>query len=164
MDLITPDFGLVFWQTATLLFVLLILGKFAWRPILSTIQERETSIEEALRAAEEAKEMVAQVQTDKEALLKTAHAEREKIIEEAVAAKRKIIEEAKAEADKASKTAIEQTKALLTREKEEALAELKNDVALLSVQIAERLLQNELREKDTQEKLVQRLIKDARWN
>ena len=164
MDLITPDFGLIFWQTVTLLAVLLILGKFAWKPILNAIQEREGNIEAALQAAEAAQELVAQVQADKAALLKTVHKEREKIIEEAVATKNAIIEAAKVEADKVSKKAIEQTKLLLKREKEDTLATLKNEVATLSVQIAEKLLQNELQQKTTQEKLVQRLIKEAHWN
>ena len=164
MDLITPDFGLIFWQTITLLVVLLVLGKFAWKPILKAIQEREEHIEAALRAAEEAQALTAQVQAEKAALLKTVQKEREKIIEEAMAAKRTIMEEAKVEADKASEKAIELTKLLLTREKEEAIAVLKNEVATLSVQIAERLLQNELQQTSAQEKWVQRLIKKAHWN
>ena len=163
MDLITPDFGLVFWQTVTLLVVLLILGKFAWKPILNAIQERERNIEAALQAAEEAKNMVVQAQIDKEVLLKNAQKEREGLIEEAIAAKNAIIEGAKVEADKVSKKAIEQTKLLLAREKEGALAELKNEVATLSVKIAEQLLQNELQQKAAQEKLVQQLITKAHW-
>lgn len=163
MDLITPDFGLVFWQTLILLVVLLILGKFAWKPILHAIQEREKDVEAALQAAEAAKVLVAQVQADKDALLETAHKEREKLIEEALAAKNVILEEAKAEANMVSRKAIEQTKLLLEREREGALAALKDEVATLSVQIAEKLLQSELQPKSTQEKLVQQLIKEAHW-
>ncbi|MFM2428610.1 MAG: hypothetical protein RL012_494 [Bacteroidota bacterium] len=163
MSLITPEFGLIFWQTVTLLVVLLLLGKFAWRPILNAIQEREGNIEAALQAAEAAKELVVQVQADKEALLKTAHTERARIIEEAMAAKRVIIEEAKVAAQKESKKIIEQTHALLEREQEAALRILKNKVVTLSVQIAETLLQNELQQQKTQETLVQRLIKEAHW-
>jgi F-type H+-transporting ATPase subunit b len=163
MSLITPEFGLIFWQTVTLLVVLLLLGKFAWRPILNAIQEREGNIEAALQAAEAAKELVVQVQADKEALLKTAHTERARIIEEAMAAKRVIIEEAKVAAQKESKKIIEQTHALLEKEQEAALRILKNKVVTLSVQIAETLLQNELQQQKTQETLVQRLIKEAHW-
>ena len=163
MNLITPDFGLFFWQTVTLLVVLLILGKFAWKPILNAIQEREEHVNAALQAAEVAEEMVAQVQADQEALLKTAHAERTRIIEEAVADKKVIIEEAKVEAEKEGRKMIEQTRALLEREREAALGMLKNRVATLSVQIAEKLLQNELTQPHTQEKLVQRLIKESHW-
>ena len=124
MDLITPQFGLIFWQTVTQLEVLFILGKYAWRPILNIIQEREDSIEAALQAAEEAKQLAAQVKLDKAALLKTAQAEREKIIAEAMIARNDIIAEAKVEAEKASKLAIAQTSVLLAKEKEAALAVL----------------------------------------
>ena len=163
MDLITPDFGLFFWQTVTLLVVLLILGKFAWKPILNTIEEREEHIKAALRAAEVAKEMVARVQADQEALLKTAHTERTRIISEAIVAKKAIIEEAKVEAEKESKKVVEQTRELLAREQEAALGAVQNMVATLSVQIAEKLLQNELKQQHTQEELVQRLIQEAHW-
>lgn len=164
MDLITPDFGLLFWQTVTLLVVLLVLGKFAWKPILNAIQKREEDIKAALQAAEEAKKIVTKVQVDKDILLKTAQKEREKIIEEAIATKQAILAEAQVEADKASKKAIEQTKIILKREKESVLAALKSEVATLSVQIAEKLLQKELENKDTQIKLVQQLIKNNHCN
>ena len=164
MDLITPDLGLIFWQTVTLLVVLLILGKFAWKPILRTIKEREKSIEEALQAAEEAKKAVVKVQADKESILRTAETERNRIITEAMATKDDIIEEAKREAEKASKRAIAQTKALIAKEQEAALAALKNQVATLSVQIAEKLLQRELRQQPTQETLLQRLTQEIHLN
>ncbi len=163
MNLITPDFGLIFWQTVTLLVVLLVLGKFAWKPILKAIQDREEDIEAALQAAEVARKTVAQVQEDKEALLKTAHTERTRIIEEAMVTQQAIIDEAKVEAEKTSRKMIEQTRALLAREQEAALGVMQNIVATLSVQIAEKLLQNELQEPHTQEKLVQQLIQEARW-
>lgn len=163
MNLITPDFGLIFWQTVTLLVVLLVLGKFAWKPILNAIQEREEDIEAALQAAEVARKMVAQVQEDKEALLKTAHTERTRIIEEAMATQQAIIDEAKVEAERTSRKMIEQTRALLAREQEAALGVMQNIVATLSVQIAEKLLQNELKERHTQEALMQQLIQEAHW-
>lgn len=163
MSLITPDFGLIFWQTVTLLVVLLLLGKFAWKPILNTIQEREGNITAALEAAEAAKKMVAKVQADKDTLLRTAHTERVRIIEEAMATKQVIIEEAKVAAAKESKKIIAQTNALLEREKEATLSVLKDRVATLSVQIAEKLLQNELQQQKAQEKLVQQLIKETHW-
>ncbi len=164
MDLITPDFGLIFWQTITLLVVLWILAKFAWKPILAVIQNREDDIQAALRAADAAKELAVQVQAEKDALVKTAHAEREKIIAEAMEAKNAIITEAKAEAEKVSQKAIEQTSELLTKEREAALEVLKNDVASMSIQIAEKLLKQELQQQPTQEKLLQRLVKEVHWN
>ncbi|HAN49555.1 MAG TPA: ATP synthase F0 subunit B [Amoebophilaceae bacterium] len=163
MNLITPDFGLFFWQTVTLLVVLLILGKFAWKPILHAIEEREEYIEAALQAAEVAKEMVARVQADQEVLLKIAQTERTRIIAEALEAKKVIIEEAKVEAEQECKKMTDQTRALLEREQEAALGMLRNRVATLSIQIAETLLQNELKQQHTQEKLVQRLIEETHW-
>ena len=162
MNLITPDFGLFFWQTVTLLVVLLILGKFAWKPILNAIQEREENIEAALQAAEAAKETVAQLQVHQETLLKTAHLERTRIIEEAKEAQRCILDEAKVEAEKVRKEMLEQTRALLAKEQQDTLEVLKGMVATLSIQIAEKLLQNELKQQ-TQEKLVQQLIQEVHW-
>ena len=163
MSLITPDFGLIFWQTVTLLFVLMLLGKFAWKPILHAIQEREGDIAAALEAAATAKKMVTQVQADQETLLRSTHTERARIIEEAMATKQVIIEEAKVAAEKESKKVIDQTRALLAREQEAALSLLKSKVATLSVKIAEKLLQDELQQPKIQEKLAQRLIKEAHW-
>jgi F-type H+-transporting ATPase subunit b len=163
MSLITPDFGLIFWQTVTFLVVLLLLGKFAWKPILNAIQEREGNITAALEEAEAAKKIVTKVQTDQDELLKTAHKERVRIIEEAMATKQIIIEEAKVAAAQESKKIIAQTNTLLEREKEAVLNVLKNKVATLSVQIAEKLLQNELQQQKTHEKLVQRLIRETHW-
>jgi len=162
MNLITPDFGLFFWQTVTLLVVLLILGKFAWKPILNAIQEREGNIEAALQAAEAAKETVAQLQTNQKTLLKTAHLERTRIIEEAKEAQRCILDEAKVEAEKVRKEMLEQTRALLAKEQQDTLEVLKGMVATLSIQIAEKLLQHELKQQ-TQEQLVQQLIQEVHW-
>jgi F-type H+-transporting ATPase subunit b len=164
MHLITPEFGLIFWQTVILFVVLGILGKFAWRPILNVIQEREVKIEAALAAAEEARKMVKQVQADKEALLQAAYAEREKIIEEAIAAKQVIIEETKTEAAKTSQQIIAQAHTRWQQEKEAAIALLQEQVAMLAVQIAEQLLRSELKHTSTQEELVQRLIKATNWS
>jgi F-type H+-transporting ATPase subunit b len=164
MNLITPDFGLIFWQTVTLLFVLLVLGKFAWKPILYAIQERETNVEAALQAAEVAKRMVSQAQIDKEMLLKTAHIERARLIELATETQQAIINEARIEAEKLSKRMIEKTRALLVEEQKAALEDMKNIVATLSVQIAEKLLQAQLEQQHTQEKLVHRLIEEAHWS
>ena len=164
MHLVTPEFGLIFWQTVILFIVLGILGKFAWRPILDVIQKREANIEAALTAAEEARRMVRQVQADKEALLKAVYIERERIIEEAIAAKQLIIEETKTEAAKTSQQIIAQAHTRWQKEKEAAIALLKEQVAILAVQIAEQLLQSELRHANTQEELIQRLIKATHWN
>ena len=163
MNLITPDFGLIFWQTVTLLVVLLVLGKFAWKPILKVIQEREANVETALQAAEVARGMVAQAQIDKEILLRTAHTERTKIIALATETRQAIINEARAEAEDVGRKMIEKTRVRLAEEQEAALEDMKNIVATLSVQIAEKLLQAHLEQQHTQEELVYRLIEEVHW-
>ena len=161
MELITPDFGLVFWQTITLLAVLFVLRRFAWDPILNAIQEREQHIERSLQDAERAKALMVQAQNEKVGLLKTARKEHTKLIEEAVVTKERIISNARKEAEHISNNLIHQTHALLEKERKEALEGLKNEVAVLGIQIAEKLLGNELQKRDAQEKLVQQLVKDA---
>ncbi len=163
MNLITPDFGLIFWQTVTLLTVLLVLSRFAWRPILNTIQERERSIEEALQAAKTAKELVARVQADQEVLLRKAHIERTKVIEEARETQKVIINAAKVEAEQVREKMIEETRERLAKEQEAALNTLRSTVATLAIQIAEKLLQSELSQQNAQEAFLQQLIKEARW-
>ena len=164
MNLITPDLGLIFWQTVTLLIVLFILGKFAWKPILHIMKERERSVEEALREAEEARELVAQVQVDQERLLEKTNIEREKIIAEAVATKNAILEESKAEAERLGQKLLEQARIVIKEEKEAAFATLKSEVVTLSVQIAEKLLENELKPESKQQELVNSLMKKAYLN
>lgn len=163
MDLITPDFGLIFWQSITLLAVLLVLSRFAWSPILQIIQAREQDIAVALQSAQEAKRLVERVKEDKASLIREAHAEREKIIAEAVAAKQEIMAQAKLAAEAATQSAIAQTKALLEKEKEAARAVLQNEVASLSIQVATKLLQHELQQQQAQEQYAQRLVKEANW-
>lgn len=163
MDLLTPDFGLIFWQVVILLVVLWILGRVAWRPILGAIQYREDSVATALAAAEEAKKLVEQVQVDKEALLQTAYIERKRIVEEAIAAKQLIIEQAQIKAEEVSQRIIAQTNAVLKKEKDAAIETLRQQTVVLAVQIAEKLLQNELQQQGTHEQLIQRLIKEVRW-
>ena len=164
MDLLTPDFGLIFWQTLILLVVLRVLGKFAWKPILGAMQDREDGIVSALAAAEEAKTLVAQVQTDKEVLLRDAHAERKRLFEEAIAVKQVIIEEAKAKAEALSQKIIEQAQLHLQKEREAAIEALRHQVVVLSIQIAEKLLEKELQKQGVHEQLAQRLIREARWS
>lgn len=161
MNLITPDFGLIFWQTVTLLVVLIVLGKFAWKPILQTIKERERSVEEALEASAAARELVAQVQVEQEQLLIKTNIEREKIIAEAVVTKNTILEESKAAAERLSQQLLEQARVVIEEEKAAAFATLKSEVVTLSVQIAEQLLEQELKPGNKHEELVSRLIQKA---
>jgi F-type H+-transporting ATPase subunit b len=164
MDLLTPDFGLVFWQTITLLLVIFILGKFAWKPILRIIQEREDNVSNSLIAADEARKMLAQLQHDKENLLKTAAEERNKIVTEALKIKNEILEEAKDEAEKATRQAVENARKILHAERLAATEILKKDMVSLSLSFAEKILDAELSKKQEQERLVHKLMSEVNFS
>jgi F-type H+-transporting ATPase subunit b len=164
MDLITPDFGIIFWQTITLLFVLLILGKFGWKPILQILKQREAHIEEALKGAEEANQLLAQIKAEQEKIFEESNRERERIISDAVASKNDILETAKIEARRLSDQVLKEAREVINTEKEIAFDKLKHEIFLISVQVAEKLLAKELNTQDKQEELVRRLIKDTHLN
>ena len=158
------SFGLFFWQIIIFVLLLLLLRKFAWKPILNAVNERETGIKNALDAAEKAKLEMQKLQADNEKLLQEARAEREVMMKEAREIKAKMIadakEEAKAEADKT----IAQAQVAIESEKKSAIAELKQQVASLSLEIAEKVVKNELSDKEKQLKLVDEMLGDAKLN
>lgn len=164
MDLITPGFGLIFWQTVTFLAVLFILGKFAWKPILTALKEREDSIEDALSAAEKAKQEIANLKAENEKLLDEARLERDKILKDATAAANKLKDEAREDAGKISAKMVEDAKNAIGNEKKAALAEIKSEVAMLSIQIAEKLLRKNLEDDKAQKSLVNEFINDLNNN
>jgi F-type H+-transporting ATPase subunit b len=164
MNLITPDFGIIFWQTITLLFVLIVLGKFAWKPILSMIQAREQAVERDLNAADEARKIVAQVHANQKQLIEEASIQREKIILEAESAKSRILEEASLEAKQLSQRVLEQARLVIAEEQEAAFEKLKGEVVKLSVQIAEKLLEKDLEPQNKQEALIYKLMQKSPLN
>lgn len=164
MDLISPSSGLIFWQLLIFLGVLFILGKFAWKPMLNALRERETSIEEALASAENAKREMAQLKADNEKLLVEARKERDNILKEASAAANHLREEAKAQASKETARMIEDARASIETEKQAALAEVKQQVAELSVQIAEKILRERLSNEQAQKEYVSKLVNDLNAN
>ena len=151
MDLLLPDTGLFIFQTVAFLILLFVLGKFAWKPILAGLKEREETIEGALAAAEQAKNEMAALQADNEKLLAEARAERDKVLKEAVATANAIKEEAKEETSKITAKMIEEAKATIENEKRAALAEVKTQVAELSREITEKILKKELGDKKAQQ-------------
>jgi F-type H+-transporting ATPase subunit b len=163
-SLTTPGIGLIFWTTIVFLLLLFILGKYAWKPILSSIKEREQGIATALASAEKAKEEMKALQAGNEKILAEARAERDNLLREARDTKESIINEAKTkaktEADRILATAREQ----ITNEKNAAITELKNQVATLSIEIAEKILRSELSSDDKQKALVSTLMKDVNLN
>jgi len=164
MDLITPGFGLVFWTVITFLILLFILKKFAWKPILGAVSSREESIKEALAAAEAARREMENLQADNEKILQEARAERELMMKDARDLKNKMIADAKEEAQATASKIIAQAQAAIESEKKAAVAELKSQVASLSLEIAEKVVKQELSDKSSQQKLVEDMLGKATLN
>jgi F-type H+-transporting ATPase subunit b len=158
MDLINPSFGLVVWTSIAFLTLLVVLTKFAWKPILGALKDREESIEEALKAAEIAKSEMAQLSADNEKLLLDAKAERDALLKQAQASAAGIVTAAKDTAVEEGQKLIEKARIAIESEKVAAVNQLKTQAVSLSIEIAEKVLQNELADKSAQEKLVQDLI------
>ena len=164
MELVTPDIGLIFWMTLSFSIVLFILKKFAWKPILQGLKDREDSIKESLSSAENAREEMAKLKSDNEKLLDEARIERDQILKEALATANKIKEEAKEDASQISGKMIEDARTLINNEKNAALAEMKKQVASLSVEIAEKLMRRNLSDDQSQRELVDEFVKDININ
>ena len=164
MDLITPEIGLFFWQTIVFLILLFLMAKFAWKPILSSVRNREQSINDALASAENARKEMQNLKSDNEQLMKEARAERDAILKEARELKEKVIADASEEAKvKADRIVAEAMKSIQI-EKQSAMAELKNQVAELSVEIAEKIVRKELSGKNEQHQMIEKMIGDAKLN
>ncbi|MDG1314137.1 MAG: F0F1 ATP synthase subunit B [Flavobacteriaceae bacterium] len=164
MDLITPGFGLVFWTAITFIFLLLILGKFAWKPILGAVSEREEGIKTALASAENARKEMENLSADNDRILKEARLERQAMLKEARELKNNMIETAKSEAKDEANKLIAQAQLAIEAEKKAAIADLKSAVAKLSIKIAETVVREELADKAKQEKLVESMLKNAKLN
>lgn len=164
MDILTPDTGLFIFQTIAFILLLFVLGKFAWKPILNGLKEREDTIEGALLAAEQAKKDMEALSADNANLLAEARSERDAILKEAVAAASNIIEAAKEDTGKITAKMIEDAKSVIENEKRAALADVKTLVAKLSLEITEKVLRKELSDKKAQESLVNDYVKDLNLN
>ena len=162
MELVTPEIGLVFWTTISFLIFLFILGKFAWKPILGAINEREISIENALMKAEAAKEEMARLTSENESLLRDARAERDIILQEARKLKDKIVGEAKEAAQQEGAKMIESARIEINMQKALAIADVKNQVATLSLEIAEKVLRKQFEDASKQDALVTELLKEVK--
>ena len=152
--------GLFFWQTLLFVALLLLLKKFAWKPILDAVNERETSIKDSLSAAEKARRDMEAVQADNKRILKEARAERDALLAEAKTASVQIVNQAKEDAKVAADKITAQAQETIQNEKIAAIKELKGQVASLSIDIAEKVIQTELKDKATQEQLVTQLVKE----
>ncbi|GEO04861.1 ATP synthase subunit b [Adhaeribacter aerolatus] len=164
MELVTPGIGLIFWQTVTFIIVLFLLSKFAWKPIMASLRQREDSIESALRMADQAKLEMQALKADNEKLLQEARIERDRILREASEAGTAIVEQAKARANEEGTRMVANARQAIENEKKAALTEVKNTAAALSIEIAERILKRELANPQAQQALVNDYIKEVNLN
>lgn len=152
------SFGLFFWQLLIFVGLILILKKFAWKPILDTLNERENSIKESLESAQKAKDEFSKIKADNDKIISDAKKERDSIISDAKKTGREIIEESKNSAKLESEKIIENAKESIRMEKDLILKDLKSQVVDLSIEIASKILKKELNEKQNQDDYIQKLI------
>jgi len=162
MTLINPGLGLIFWMSLALLVVLFILKKFAWKPIMDALKERENSIEESLMAAQHAREDMENLKLDNEKLLREAKDERDAILREARKIKDKILDEARDKANIEAANIVQSAKQRIENEKKAAVTEIKNLIASYSIAIAEKVLKEELKDKKKQSEYIENLLKETR--
>ncbi len=162
--LLSPNPGLVLWMIIVFSALLFLLRKFAWKPIMEGLKEREGEIEGALRMAEETRAEMAKLKSDNDRLISEARREREEIIKEAKDAANRLIAEAKEDAQVQSAKILEDARASIAHEREVMLAAVKKDVAGLSLEIAEKVLRKELSDKLAQQSYIDTLVADAKLN
>ena len=158
------SFGLFIWQTIIFVGLIFLLKKFAWKPILDAVNEREEGIKNALLSADNARKEMQNLQSDNQRILQEARMERDSLLKDAREMKEKMIADAVNEAQAQGLKMIEQAKAAIQNEKNAAMAELKLQVSTLSLEIAEKLLKDELSNKEAQVKLVEKMLGDAKLN
>ncbi len=164
MDLITPDFGLFFWMLVTFILVFTILKKFAWKPIVQALKEREDNIRGGLENAEDAKNQLANVKVKSDKIISEAKIERDQLIKKGREIKEQIITEAREEAEVESKKILEAARKLIEEEKIAAINEIKVQIASLSVEIAEKILRKQLQDDNQQRELLHNLLDDLKVN
>lgn len=162
--LLSPNPGLVLWMIIVFSALLFLLRKFAWKPIMEGLKEREGEIEGALRMAEETRAEMAKLKSDNDRLISEARREREEIIKEAKDAANRLISEAKEDAQVQSSRILEDARASIAHEREVMVAAVKKDVAGLSLEIAEKVLRKELSDKLAQQSYIDTLVADAKLN
>jgi len=162
--MISFDPGLIIWTTIIFTLLLIVLKKYAWKPILTAVDERNKSIAEALKAADKAKEEIASLNADNERILQEARMERDLLLKEARDMKNNIISKAKEQANKEADKILTSTKEQISNEKMRAITELKNTVADLSIDMATMVLKSELKDTNKQKQLVSEVLKEVELN
>ena len=164
MELITPGIGLLFWMLLSFSLVLIILKKFAWKPILGALKDRQNSIEQALQAADRAKEQMVKLQSDNERILAEARLERDKLIKEAREMKDQIINDARLKAGEEGNKMIEAARQAIQNERIAAVEQIRQTVANLSVDIAQKLLLKQLEDEKSQKELIEKVLNQTKLN
>ena len=164
MSLLTPDLGLLFWMLVSFGVVFFVLAKFGFPIIVKMVEERKAFIDKSLEAAKEANKRLAGIQQEGERILKHAHEQEMRILKEAEEMRNKVVEEAKGQAGIEAGKLIEEAKNAIRKEKEMALRDLRNQVATLSIGIAEKILRKNLDNQSAQRELVNQLIEEAQKN
>ena len=158
------ELGLFVWQVLIFVGLIFLLKKFAWKPILDAVNDREEGIKNALLSAENARKEMQNLQADNQRILQEARLERDNMLKDAREMKEKMVTDAKNEAQAQGLKMIEQAKAAIESEKNAAMAELKLQVSTLSLSIAEKILKDELSNKEAQTKLVEKMLGDVKLN
>ena len=164
MELVTPSIGLLFWMIISFGIVFLILKKFAWKPILNTLKERDNSIAEALNAAQRAKDEMASLKSSNEKILNDAKLERDSLLKEAREMREAMINEAKGKASAEAEKIVASARETIQNEKMAAITELKNQVATLSIEIAEKVVRQSLAADEKQKAYVKQLLEEVKLN
>ncbi|WP_448520594.1 F0F1 ATP synthase subunit B [Rhodoflexus sp.] len=164
MELVTPGLGLIIWTSLFFIIVLFLLRKFAWKVILDSIDERNKSIDEALKSADRARAEMVQLKNENEALLQEARLERDRMLRDAKAAADRLISEAQEKAAIETQRLMKQAQETIQNEKNAALTEVKNQIASLSLELAEKILRTKLSDRSAQEQLVREYMKDLKVN
>ena len=164
MDLVTPAVGQLFWGGLVFIILLILLKKFAWKPILTAVNEREQSIQESMDMAIKTKAEMEALQTQNQDLLKEARIERDKMIKEASETSKKLIEESREEGKLQQQKIVAEAQKIINAEKAAAISELKTQVASLSLEIAEKVIRGELASNDKQKALAEQIANDISLN
>ena len=164
MELVTPGLGLLFWMILSFSVVLFLLKKFAWKPILKALHDREDNIQKALDSADLAREKMEQLKADNEIIMQEAREERDYLLQEARDAREKMITEAKDQAKKEAQKVVDAARIKIRNEKASAIEDIKNQVASLSIEMTEKILKHKLADAKEQKELIDKLLDEINLN
>lgn len=164
MELLNPGIGLIFWMTLAFSIVLFILKKFAWPSIIQSLKDREQHIEDALQAADRAHEEMKKLQIDNEALLKRAKEERDVIMADARKLRDKMLDETRLRANDEADRIVENAKVRIDNERKAAMTDIKNEIAKISIEIAEKILREKMQSSKEQKEYIEKLIDSSPLN